>query len=97
MLFYRRLLLNLIWVEFQDGVGDVVILAELSRFLSRLFIFVKANISWLNTETAAQIRICGPFVAVWYGYFHCHYFFLCRAIPSVRSPFQKQFVLDGEN
>ncbi len=54
-----------------------------------LFIFVKANISWLNTETAAQIRICGPFVAVWYGLFSLPLFFLVPAIPSVAQPLPK--------
>lgn len=31
-----------------------------------LFIFVKSQHSFFNTETAEQIRICGPFVAIWY-------------------------------
>lgn len=30
-----------------------------------MFFFVKTPPSWLDTQTAAQIRICGPFVAIW--------------------------------
>lgn len=30
-----------------------------------LYIFVLGNQHWLDTHTAEQVRICGPFVAVW--------------------------------
>lgn len=34
-----------------------------------LISFVQANHAWLDTKTAEQVRICGPFVAVWYAFF----------------------------
>lgn len=34
-----------------------------------LFVFVKTDISWLNKNAAEQVRICGPFVALWYAVF----------------------------
>lgn len=40
-----------------------------------LFVFVKAQHSWINTETAEQVRICGPFVALWYLLFSLPLFF----------------------
>lgn len=41
-----------------------------------LFIFIKPNFAWFNRETAEQVRICGPFVALWYGLFSLPFFFL---------------------
>jgi len=51
-----------------------------------LFVFVKTNILGLNPETAAQIRICGPFVAIWYALFSLPLFFLVPNIPSKAHP-----------
>ena len=46
-----------------------------------LFVFVKGGIS-LDTKTAEQIRICGPFVAIWYALFSLPLFFL---VPDISS------------
>jgi len=51
-----------------------------------LIFFVKTNILSLNTQTAEQIRIAGPFVAVWYALFSMPLFFLVPAIPSTSRP-----------
>ncbi len=34
-----------------------------------LFGFIKAAPFWLDTQTAAQVRICGPLVALWFALF----------------------------
>lgn len=47
-----------------------------------LFVFVKWNVFSLNSETAAHIRLCGPFVALWYGLFAIPFFFL---VPETRT------------
>lgn len=49
-----------------------------------LFVFIKAKPSWLNIELAEQIRICGPFVGVWYALLSLPLFFLLK-IPKTQS------------
>lgn len=51
-----------------------------------LFVFIKTNFSWLPEQTAAQVRICGPFVALWYGLFALPLFFLVPDIPTTSHP-----------
>jgi UMF1 family MFS transporter len=34
-----------------------------------LFVFIKGNHAWLNAQTAASVRICGPLVALWFAMF----------------------------
>jgi MFS transporter, UMF1 family len=46
-----------------------------------LFVFVRGG-TWLDRDTAEQVRICGPFVAVWYAMFSLPLFFL---VPEVNS------------
>jgi UMF1 family MFS transporter len=48
-----------------------------------LFVFVKPKIGWFDSTTAAQIRICGPFVGVWIALFSWPFFCLVPGIPSV--------------
>ncbi|MBV9576160.1 MAG: MFS transporter [Gammaproteobacteria bacterium] len=47
-----------------------------------LLVFIKGNIPWLNTHTAEQIRICGPFVAIWYALFSLPLFYFVPAVSS---------------
>ncbi len=58
-----------------------------------LFVFVKAKIPGLDTETMAQIRICGPFVALWYALFSLPFFFLVPAIPAKACPWRQAIYL----
>lgn len=51
-----------------------------------LFVFVKSKLPWFDTETAAQIRICGPFVAIWYALFSLPLFFLVPKMSSISKP-----------
>ncbi len=51
-----------------------------------LFVFVKGSASWLNADTAEQIRICGPFAAVWFLVFALPMFFLVPEISSKSKP-----------
>ena len=51
-----------------------------------LVVFVKSNLLSLDTQTAAQIRICGPFVALWYAIFSLPLFFLVPNISSTTRP-----------
>ncbi len=48
-----------------------------------LFVFVKNSSTWLNADTAEQIRICGPFAAVWYLLFAIPMFFWVPEISTV--------------
>lgn len=54
-----------------------------------LFAFVKWNIFSLNTETAAQIRICGPFVSLWFGLFAIPFFFFVPALHTASRPMKE--------
>lgn len=47
-----------------------------------LFVFIKPNPHWLDTQTAAQIRICGPFVAIWFALFSLPLFIFVPDTPS---------------
>ncbi len=49
-----------------------------------LFVFIKHPPSWLNASTAEQIRICGPWVALWYAFFSLPLFIMVPDIPSSR-------------
>lgn len=51
-----------------------------------LLVFVKWNVFSLDTNTAEQVRICGPFVALWYGVFALPLFFLVTEPPSGSLP-----------
>ncbi|MFZ2314187.1 MAG: MFS transporter [Gammaproteobacteria bacterium] len=52
-----------------------------------LILFVKSNIFGLNTKTLADIRICGPFAALWYALFALPFFFIVKPIPSGSETF----------
>lgn len=47
-----------------------------------LFVFVKGKGTWFDTDTAEQVRICGPFAAVWYLVFSLPFFIMAKDIPS---------------
>lgn len=51
-----------------------------------LFIFVKHSATWLNADTAEQIRICGPFAALWFLVFSIPLFFLVPEISTTSKP-----------
>lgn len=47
-----------------------------------LFVFIQATPSWLNTQTAEQVRICGPLVAIWFALFSLPLFIYLPEIAS---------------
>ncbi len=47
-----------------------------------LFVFINPHPTWLNTETAAQVRISGPLVAIWLGIFSLPLFFIISDTPA---------------
>lgn len=49
-----------------------------------LFAFVKTPPSWLDVSTAEQIRICGPWAALWFAIFSLPLFIIIPDIPSSR-------------
>lgn len=51
-----------------------------------LFIFVKTKFSWLDATAAEQIRICGPFAAIWYALFSLPLFLIMPEISSASRP-----------
>lgn len=51
-----------------------------------LIVFVKGNWLGLNTENGAQIRICGPYVGLWYAVFSLPIFFLVPSITTASHP-----------
>jgi MFS transporter, UMF1 family len=50
-----------------------------------LLLFIKSNFSWLNFATFEQVRICGPFVALWYIIFSIPFFMIVPEIPTAMS------------
>ncbi len=51
-----------------------------------LFVFIKTNVLSLDTTTAEQIRICGPFAALWYGLFAIPLFILVPNLSQGGKP-----------
>ncbi|VVC76844.1 hypothetical protein AQUSIP_21710 [Aquicella siphonis] len=51
-----------------------------------LVVFVRSNWLGLDTASAAQIRICGPFVAIWYTVFSIPLFLLVPGLSSAHKP-----------
>lgn len=51
-----------------------------------LIFFVRNGSSWLNTETAEQIRICGPFAAIWFFVFAIPMFLFVPEMNSKNKP-----------
>lgn len=51
-----------------------------------LLVFVQSSGTWLNKDTAEQIRICGPFAAAWYLIFALPLFFFVPSFPSAKKP-----------
>lgn len=62
-------------------------LGGIFALLITLIVFVKGNIFSLDSKSAATIRICGPFVALWYALFSMPLFFLAPALSSTTRPF----------
>lgn len=90
LVFYNAFLTNLVskhyigrvsgWGWGAGYVGGIVALTF------ALFVFIRGHVAWLDTTTAAQIRICGPFVALWYALFSLPMFFLVPSIPGNKRP-----------
>jgi MFS transporter, UMF1 family len=51
-----------------------------------LIVFVRGNYASLNVQTAEPIRICGPFVALWFALFSLPLFFLVPPISGKVHP-----------
>lgn len=51
-----------------------------------LFVFVRGGSGWLDTVTYEQIRICGPFAALWFLIFSIPIFFLVPEINTKSKP-----------
>lgn len=47
-----------------------------------LFVFVKGNHPWLDKSTVEQVRICGPFIALWYALFSLPF---CLTAPTLQE------------
>jgi UMF1 family MFS transporter len=54
-----------------------------------LLVFFSGKISWLNTETAAPVRLCGPFVAVWFTLFALPFFVWVPELEHRSTPLPK--------
>ncbi len=69
MVFYNALLPNIAPKGFVGRVSGwawgLGYAGGLSALIIALFCFVQSPPSWLSTATAAQVRITGPFAAVW--------------------------------
>lgn len=51
-----------------------------------LFVFVKHGHVWFDSDTAQQIRICGPFTAIWYFVFALPLFYFVPEISKRSKP-----------
>lgn len=71
--FYNAMLPNLIPIQYLGRVSGwgwgMGYLGGLSCLSIALFVFVEGHFSWLDTGSFANVRICGPFIAVWLALF----------------------------
>ena len=67
-------------------IGGIIALAIVQ------VVFFSGSEAWLNTKTAEEVRICGPFVALWYGLFSLPLFFLVPEIKRTTAPLPKAIV-----
>lgn len=51
-----------------------------------LIVFIKTNLFSLDTTTAEQIRICGPFAALWFGIFSIPFFIFVPSLTNGGKP-----------
>lgn len=51
-----------------------------------LVVFIRTNMLGLNTAAAEQVRICGPFVAIWYTVFALPLFFFVPNLVVAKKP-----------
>ena len=58
-----------------------------------LVFFIRTNVFHLDTHTAEQIRICGPFTALWYAFFALPLFFFVPAIAMDSKPLPRAIIL----
>lgn len=72
------------------GAGYLGGIAALSL---ALFFFIRTNFFHLNMQTAEQIRICGPFTALWYAVFALPLFFIVPSLSAVSKPLPQAIVL----
>lgn len=90
MVFYNALLPQLAPKEYLGRISGwgwgSGYLGGIVALTIALIVFVKANLFSLSTETAAQIRISGPFVALWYLLFSLPLFFLMPTQSSRSLP-----------
>lgn len=54
-----------------------------------LIVFINPNVTWLNKETSEQVRICGPFVGLWYALFSIPIFIFVPSFVKQSQPFAK--------
>lgn len=57
-----------------------------------LVVFLHGKPTWLDHRTFEQVRICGPFVAVWIFVFSLPLFFLMEDIPSNSYPLKRAII-----
>jgi len=73
MVFYNSMLPSLAPPNYLGRISgwswSLGYLGGLVALIIALFGFVKGEPHWLNTTTAEQIRICGPFIALWFAVF----------------------------
>jgi UMF1 family MFS transporter len=58
-----------------------------------LFLFINSHITWLDSHTAAQVRICGPLVAIWFGLFSIPLFLIVPDLPAANHSLFKSIQL----
>ena len=90
LVFYNAFLPNLVSKRYLGRVSGwgwgAGYLGGITALSIALIFFIRSNPAWLNRETAEQIRICGPFVGIWYALFSLPMFFLVPGISSKANP-----------
>ncbi len=90
LVFYNAYLPNLVSKNYLGRVSGwgwgAGYLGGIAALSIALIVFVRSNPAWLNRDTAEQIRICGPFVGVWYALFALPLFLLAPALSLKTHP-----------
>lgn len=87
--FYNAMLPNLISIEYLGRVSGwgwgMGYFGGLTCLTIALFVFVQGHLSWLDSSSFANVRICGPFLAVWLALFSLPLFLFVQDIATAKN------------
>lgn len=87
--FYNAMLPNLTSIDYLGRVSGwgwgMGYFGGLSCLTIVLFVFVQGHLSWLDSASFANVRICGPFIALWLALFSLPLFLFVQDVETAKN------------